>query len=64
MSNSVTVNVDVTTSPFGVTGSISVDESVFELSRKEFSDGAGIEINQLSRELHDLALSEYDRRNA
>lgn len=62
------VNVDVFLTgegePFGVRGTISVNDSVFDLNRTEFSEGALSEINRLSAELLEVALSEYDRRNA
>lgn len=64
MSNSVTVNVEVTENPFGVKGSLKVDDAVFDLNRQQFSDGALAEVDRLGNQLMDLALAEYDRRNA
>lgn len=64
MSDPVTVDVVITTEPFGVKGSITVDDSVFTMSRNSFSAETARKINKLSRDLHDEAMREYDRRNA
>lgn len=62
MSDSVTVNVEVTEAPFGVKGSVSVNESVFDTPRIQFEQGVEQELHRLSGQLYDLAMSEYDRR--
>lgn len=61
MSN-VKTNVEVTSEPFGVKGSLSVDESVFDAPRIQFEDGVKAEIDTLAGQLYDLAMSEYDNR--
>lgn len=58
------VEAVVTENPFGVKGSISVGESVFGLDRDEFTQGAMKEIEALGHQLYQIAVDEYDRRNA
>lgn len=59
----VTVDVEITTEPFGVKGAITVDDSVFEMKRQSFKVEAARKINRLSHDLLEEAMNEFDRRN-